>query len=345
IRFEIINDDPEELLYQPVSIYFSIDGAPGRKVVMDVMPSLPVEPGEGFLVELEDYVFNPLDFAALGGGGNVSHDIIVWPMKVALIDNDSSRIQVDYFSDPVFSMEEGIAQLPPAINPNETYNIYLAAKNIGAHTNGNPVNFYIQLDDNAPLLYEQVNLTAEPDFYVSTASADFTFSTYFGIAADDSSYFSVSHTLTFFAMEQNGLNWYEATIHTVNPFDNEYSTQSTTNMEAESRAGDEPVTGAFNLSEAAYQPYSGFTFSKIQNANPQPNPFRDQLEIRSLYQIEGDVYFQLYDLQHQPVMEKRWKIGSRSKSLLVDTSSLLPGVYFYQLELNGSVFNGKIIRE
>ncbi|MEL7533011.1 MAG: hypothetical protein AAFN10_16970, partial [Bacteroidota bacterium] len=95
LGFEIINDDDENLLYQPIDIYMKVDGGPARIIASGILPELPLQIGESHSVSLPGYTFDPLDFASVAGGGTVSHDIIVWPMKVGLINGDSAHLQAD----------------------------------------------------------------------------------------------------------------------------------------------------------------------------------------------------------------------------------------------------------
>lgn len=346
LRFAIINNDIEELLYQPVSIFMMVDDGSGRQIVLDVMPSLPVLPGASFEVLLEDYIFNPLDFAAVGGGG-VTHDIIVWPMKTALQNFDSLHLEVEYFNQAAFSLEEGVSGLPPTVKPNETYNIFVAAKNIGASISSNPIEFYAQLDDAQPQLYELANLTVEPDHYVSTVSADFTLSTYFGIASNDTAFFQVPHNLRFYAKEQNGLNWYVAADYPVEVLEESESSQTqpeTANLPSNIGHSNGQL-GTIYLTEVNYDPNSGFLQEVVMLPSLWPNPFGDLLEIQLYQPVASNVKFCLYDLQQQPVMQQLWKQNNVGNQLSINTANLYPGVYFYRLELNGTVYTGKIIKE
>ncbi|MEL6650845.1 MAG: T9SS type A sorting domain-containing protein [Bacteroidota bacterium] len=346
LRFDIINNDVEELLYQPVSIFMMVDGGNGRQIVIDAMPSLPVLPGATFEVVLEDYIFNPLDFAAIGGGGNVTHDIIVWPMKAALFDWDSTDLEVEYLDQAAFSLEEGVNGLPPTVKPDETYNIFVAAKNVGATTSSNPVEFYVQLDDAQPQLYDQINLTVEPDLYASTVSEDFTFCSYFGISSTDTAYFQVPHNLRFYAKEQNGMDWYVAADYPIDIIEESESEQAQPELaiNPSNNGDDNPQSGTINPNGVNYDPNAGIPQHVIMLPQLKPNPFHDLLELQLFQPVTGNVKFKLYDLQQQPVMQQIWKQGELGKQLTIDTSNLLPGVYFYCLELNGTVYTGKIIK-
>ncbi|MEM6343438.1 MAG: T9SS type A sorting domain-containing protein [Bacteroidota bacterium] len=348
LSFEIINNDIEKLLYQPLDIYMKIDGGPARVIASGILPDLPVQNGDSYTVNLPDYIFNSLDFASVAGGGNVTHDIIVWPMKVGLINGDSAHLQADYFRTAAYSLEEGVAGLPPVLDPYDPYNIYVAAKNIGATPNNHPTDFYVQLDDHPPVLYYQSSLYVAPDHYVSTISANFEVAAYFGYGPNDSSFFNQAHELKFWAVERNGISWHIPAVYTVvNPTDNpspESLAAETGGAVAGGGSGNDGQIPQFNLADTEHGEYGGLVIELVQ-AGLSPNPFKDELHIQYSEPIVGQVELRLYTMHYFQVLDKRWTLPSATSRLTFDTSALRSGLYMYHLEVGGKVYTGKVLKE
>ncbi len=346
LGFEIINDDVENLLYQPVDIYMKVDGGPARVIAAGILPDLPLQIGESYTVSLPNYTFNPLDFASVAGGGNVTHDIIVWPMKVGLLNGDSVHLQADYFRTAAFSLEEGVAGLPPVLNPYEDYNIYIAAKNIGANSNSNPTDFYVQLDDQAPILYYQSSLSVAPDHYVSTTSANFEVANYFGYGPNDSSFFHQTHELKVWAVERNGISWHIPATYLIGAQVSNPSPESVAAETGGSNVGGNTNNSIpqFNLADAEEGDYQSPIVELVQ-AGLSPNPFSDELNIQYSEPFVGQVELRLYTMHYFQVLDKRWTLPSATSRLTFDTSALRSGLYMYHLEVDGHVFTGKVVKE
>ncbi|MFK7923862.1 MAG: T9SS type A sorting domain-containing protein [Bacteroidia bacterium] len=348
IAFEVVNNDLENILYQPVAIYMQVDGGTPRLIADNQLPELPLLIGQSFTVSLPGHIFDPVDFASVAGGGGITHDIIVWPMKVGLLQGDSAHLQAEYFRTAAMSLEEGVAGLPPVIQPFDTYNIFVAAKNIGATNNTSPIDFYVQLDDGQPQLYYQSSLFVAPDHYVSTTSANFELASYFGYGSGDSAYFDQSHELIVWAVERNALDWHIPAVYSVASLTNantEMLAMDTNNGASTSGGGGtSSQMTTFNLADATFEEYQGYQIDFVQ-ASVQPNPFQDELEVQYTDPIVGPVSLELYTIQNVLVLDKRWTLASVSHRLSLDTSSLREGLYMYRLEVNGTVYTGKVLKE
>lgn len=347
VAFEVVNNDVENLLYQPVAIYMQVDGGTPRLIANNQLPELPLLFGQSFTVSLPAHIFDPADFASLAGGGGVTHDIIVWPMKVGLLQGDSAHLQAEYFRTAAMSLEEGVAGLPPVIQPFDTYNIFVAAKNIGAIYNSSPIDFYVQLDDGQPQLYYQSSLFVAPDHYVSTTSANFELASYFGYGSTDSAYFSQPHELVVWAVERSALEWHIPAVYSVASLTNantEMLGMDTANGGGSASGGNSSQITAFNLADANFEEYQGFDIDFVQ-ASVQPNPFQDELEVQYSDPIIGPVSLRLYTIQNVLVLDKRWTLANASHRLSLDTSGLREGLYMYQLEVNGTIYTGKVLKE
>ncbi len=89
LAFSAINDDPAGTLFLPVSFLMSIDGQSPFLVASQLSPGLPLAPGDSFLFDLPTLPLSNL----VAGGGGITHDIIVWPMRTGFFQpSDSVRI-------------------------------------------------------------------------------------------------------------------------------------------------------------------------------------------------------------------------------------------------------------
>jgi hypothetical protein len=149
----VVNNDPIKPLEEAVSIYLSVDGDPGIKILADVMPPSPILPGDSFAVTINNHVFDRNRFT---GGTGITHDIIVWPRTINTVQNDSVGKQV-YFVDTTNPLSEklGIGSLsfPQPIVAGEPYDLSFSVINKDpGKVFYQHLNLFMQVDQGAPLL-------------------------------------------------------------------------------------------------------------------------------------------------------------------------------------------------
>lgn len=73
----------------------------------------------------------------------------------------------------------------------------------------------------------------------------------------------------------------------------------------------------------------------------EPNPFSESTVIRYFIpeDLSGNAYYVFYDIQGKEI--KNFKVDRTFNSLLISTSDIPSGTYYYQLQTNGQSSNGK----
>ncbi|MEM7372729.1 MAG: T9SS type A sorting domain-containing protein [Bacteroidota bacterium] len=97
LTFEVENLDLSSYLFDPVTLYMSINGDSGTVLIQNVMLPQAIPPGMSFGIDIPNYTFNSARFS---GGGGITHDIIVWPMTLSLGTSDSLSVIARYLPTP-----------------------------------------------------------------------------------------------------------------------------------------------------------------------------------------------------------------------------------------------------
>ncbi|RMG69896.1 MAG: T9SS C-terminal target domain-containing protein [Bacteroidetes bacterium] len=148
----VINADPERDLQGPVTLMLSVDGDMARPVGEAVLPMAPVAPGDSFLIQVSGYQFDAARFQ----GGGITHDIIVWPVRLGSTTVDSASLPRDFVHTPSqTSGHLGIRSLnlPPSLSEGEAYSFSLEIQNKDPqHPLYHPVDVYLSVNGDAPTL-------------------------------------------------------------------------------------------------------------------------------------------------------------------------------------------------
>ena len=96
--------------------------------------------------------------------------------------------------------------------------------------------------------------------------------------------------------------------------------------------------------------YSGHTISVDEYAAKRlehvviPNPFTDEVRIKSAQPLDGAARLQLYDVLGRRVYDAT-ENGHAVNEFIIDGSALKPGVYFYDINTEKGVMRGKIVKQ
>lgn len=96
--------------------------------------------------------------------------------------------------------------------------------------------------------------------------------------------------------------------------------------------------------------YSGHTISVDEYAAERveheviPNPFTDEVCIKSAQPLDGMARVQLYDVLGRRVYDAT-ENGHAVNEFIIDGSALKPGIYFYDINTEKGVMRGKIVKE
>ena len=127
----------------------------------------------------------------------------------------------------------------------------------------------------------------------------------------------------------------------------------------ESRALNKWVSLKFMLEDAAGNTqeqtlenvfYAGHTISVDEYAAERleheviPNPFTDEVRIKSAQPLDGVARVQLYDVLGRRVYDAT-ENGHAVNEFIIDGSALKPGIYFYDINTEKGVMRGKILKE
>jgi hypothetical protein len=127
----------------------------------------------------------------------------------------------------------------------------------------------------------------------------------------------------------------------------------------ESRALNKWVSLKFMLEDAAGNSqeqtlenvfYSGHTISVDEYAAERleheviPNPFTDEVRIKSAQPLDGVARVQLYDVLVRMAYDAT-ENGHAVNEFIIDGSALKPGIYFYSISTENSLMQGRIVKE
>ena len=96
--------------------------------------------------------------------------------------------------------------------------------------------------------------------------------------------------------------------------------------------------------------YSGHTISVDEYAAERleheviPNPFTEEVRIKSAQPLDGMARVQLYDVLGRRVYDAT-ENGHAVNEFIIDGSALKPGIYFYDINTEKGVMRGKIVKQ
>ena len=96
--------------------------------------------------------------------------------------------------------------------------------------------------------------------------------------------------------------------------------------------------------------YSGHTISVDEYAAERleheviPNPFTEEVRIKSAQSLDGAARVQLYDVLGRRVYDAT-ENGHAVNEFIIDGSALKPGIYFYSINTENGLMQGRIVKE
>lgn len=182
LSFFVINTDPAAPFNGEVSIQMQVDGEAPFELSPSVAPDFSLAPGDSFEISIPNYSFPAYRFR----GTSVTHDIIVWPMRLGTANIDSAAGQVVFVHTAAMSSSEiGLATpvgLPGEVAFGETYDLSFDVINKDPdHYLYHPVSIVYTVDEEGPYTWiedfelatplapgEQLTLTL-PEFVFATS--------------------------------------------------------------------------------------------------------------------------------------------------------------------------------
>ncbi|MEO1448617.1 MAG: hypothetical protein AAFV07_03765, partial [Bacteroidota bacterium] len=163
LSFYVVNNDPVAYLTDNVSIHMQVDGGPPFLLSAGKAPDADVAPGDSFLISIPDYQFP----APLFRGVTVTHDIIVWPMRVGASDIDSTWGEVAFeHTDAMSSDALGLVSplgLPESVVYGETYDLTFEIVNADpVHHLYHPVSLLYTIGGEGPFVWIDAYELVEP---------------------------------------------------------------------------------------------------------------------------------------------------------------------------------------
>ncbi|MEM7657653.1 MAG: hypothetical protein AAF399_16095 [Bacteroidota bacterium] len=148
--FFVVNEDPINVWENSVAVVMSVDGDDPQALVSNLVPAFPVAPGDSILVQLNSYQFEPFRFQ----GGGITHDIIVWPMRVGLSQGDSAALTVTFkHTDELVSdhLSVDISDFPTVLHPGLQLDLTASLTNEDAeHALFHPVGLWVSVNGDEP---------------------------------------------------------------------------------------------------------------------------------------------------------------------------------------------------
>ena len=94
--------------------------------------------------------------------------------------------------------------------------------------------------------------------------------------------------------------------------------------------------------------FTGEQVSVNESIGPEhsvyPNPFNDEVHIRTTETINGEAHVNVYNVLGEKVYDKTVNCNGECE-LVIEGSHLKPGVYFYDIVTENGSLRGKIVKE
>ena len=339
LTITIHNHDLEHVFYEPFQFLMSIDGdAPKPLGGINLLPEIPLSPGESFTYSIPAYQFDPQRFS---GGGGVTHDIIVWPLRNSNLPTNIDSLEVmsvAFVDGAAFEVQsENLNGLPSVVDVADTYNLQINAFNIGISSNANSIEFLVQLDDENPVVLNSVSNMVIPGDLVSSGSIPLNLSNLYSINPSDSAFVQSSHEVKFWAREVNGVIWYiSADFPVISSLGTNSPALPTTNLPALPGEEDAGANNGNNFSPRT---------SGNNHPNIFPNPVLESMTIDFSKVAASEAWISLYSLDFQPAGVFYWKKEDSLSRARLSLQGLKPGIYLYKVStLEGQVFSGKFVK-
>ncbi len=350
LSFMISNEDSAYPLYQPLDLYMQVDQGSPVLLTSGFFPSLPLLPGAGVLLDINNFVFPA---AAFAGGSGIAHDIIVWPLKHSgTTVPDSAFYMVEYLAGAAFSISKpNLSGIHSAVNPFQGYSIDLSTKNVGSIANTDSVGFYVQLDAGPVYLLETVHQIAAPNGTISANTTEFELADFFGFTQADSNFFSSPHTLSFFAKEIGGLNWYRSLdlpvtilVPQIPCLNCQEPVLNTTGTSTGNGTGTKPMTLP-SKTTTDHLSFSAALILELNRPHFQPNPVVDQVFVTIPHSPQSHVMMRIYNASYVLIQTQSWIAASPATNLILDMANWQSGIYFYQVAVGEAIYSGKLIKQ
>ncbi|GAB4403251.1 MAG: hypothetical protein OHK0039_02160 [Bacteroidia bacterium] len=314
----IINADPQFPLISAVKLMVSVSGDTPTTISEDVIPAAPIAPGDSFSVTIPGYGFDPLRFQ----GGGITHDIIVWPMRLGASTLDSAQQSVQFHHTlGVRDLGLQTTLFPQTIHADNSYDLafVLINKDTARHLFG-AVQLYLSIDGDAPtLLTERATGQAlAPGGSVALALPAYTF---------DPARFNgggITHDIIVWPMTLGILH--ADTLHfTVHYKQRPLAVSGTdTPMSAGTIPGKTDVMGASVVAS--------------------PNPVSQVLYWQLHSQVGGEAQLVLYHSNGKPVLTESFHIQAGVAHHCTHVATLAAGRYFYTIRCQDQYWSGQLIK-
>lgn len=310
--FEVRNLDPVNYLFDPVSLYLSVNGDSGTAIAIDVPLTQALAPGASFEIDVPGYIFDSGRFT----GGGITHDIIVWPMTLVVGQVDSFHTTVRHLTQTAFDMDNSsVSGFDFPIKPSQDYQLNLTAQNVGPQANSSDVDFYVQLDTYRPVLLGSKSEVILSDHSTSLAIPHFQLDALYPAIVNRKEFAYQSHTLRFWATESHIESWISQSTHYV------------------------PAA-----KQAASYPYAaGISFQ--HQVSVVPNPSTELTNLYITLDHQTDIQMQLFDLSGRQVMQQAWTAKIGDTELEISLTDLPNGIYLYQVTTDTDRFQGRIVKK
>ncbi|MEO0468871.1 MAG: T9SS type A sorting domain-containing protein [Bacteroidota bacterium] len=377
IAFAVHNQHPQHIFYRPISLMLSVDGTTPDPVIVEVMPTVPIQPGDFQLVHLSGYTFTQ---AALGGGG-ITHDIIVWPLNGAINDEppvtDSFFVSIQYISAAAFEVKEPeVTGLPGIVDGQSDYTIDIKTVNQGLAANSLPVEYYVQLDHQPPFMIGSLNNIVSPGNSITIKNLALNLSNLFDFSS-------------------NGMIGSPDQIHTLNVWAEEQGRDNALMMasfpviisaesDEEAEENIKPSPGLIGtIAETSHLTQKPHTFNQLQGEKASlqsvtrsrpstgsdqsaisppsktakslslapgsikvyPNPVQGKANFRFVAERSGDIHLSIYRLTGQKISQQDLMVSAGEQQLSASLQGLPGGIYLYKITGVGGEYNGRIIKK
>ncbi|MCB9236067.1 MAG: T9SS type A sorting domain-containing protein [Bacteroidia bacterium] len=150
-------------------VWISFNNGTPEKITGGWSPSTTLNPGDSVLWQKNGYNFTS---SAIVTGLN---DILVWPESPGVVTSDTAEKQIVATESACFKLNKssvsGISG--SSFSLTTEYDLDLVAFNLGSSANNDPVNFWAQLDEEAPVLLDDVKFQILPGESCSISLNDF----------------------------------------------------------------------------------------------------------------------------------------------------------------------------
>ncbi|MDP5171938.1 MAG: hypothetical protein NWR72_16935, partial [Bacteroidia bacterium] len=198
--FRITNTDTVLSLYQPITILMAGNGISSSDLLINQKLKSPVLPGDSVSFTIPAHTFD-----VTTGGGGLTYDIIVWPMSIGANDVDTLHRPIKIYNGAAIELtSDPVAPIADPTNGSQAYEVTLVLGNAGHIASSDPIDVFVQIDDQTPVLFYTSFNPLEGGDTTSIQFQDFRLSEMISPALPIGQY-----TLRLFAQERNTSNWYK----------------------------------------------------------------------------------------------------------------------------------------